>query len=189
MKNLNTLLIFFFSMPVIACISCSVIKSDSTMDEPVQPITSLDQFNNIIENSGNQLIAFDLFANWCMPCHVLAPTLDEVARENRSKVTMYKVDTDQFPQITAAFNVTGIPFVVFVKNKKALYALIGVQPKESYVKIINTYADTSSEMEMKPNGKKIEGIRINLPFFFVKNGVPEFTPVIRMPGRKSSFSR
>ncbi|NLG15830.1 MAG: hypothetical protein GX556_00710 [Fibrobacter sp.] len=164
-RVINFLLVLLSAMPVIACISCSGIKGDTASEEPVVPITSLDQFNTIIENSGNQLIAFDLYADWCMPCHVLAPTLNEVARENRSKVTIYKVDTDQFPQITAAFNVSGIPFVVFIKNKKAVHALLGVQPKESYLKIIDTYADTSSDMEMKPDGKKIEGLRIQAPRF------------------------
>jgi thioredoxin-like negative regulator of GroEL len=95
-----------------------------------------------------------------MPCQILAPTLDEIARENRTLITIFKVNTDQFPQISEAFGATGIPFVVFIKNKKAIYALMGVQSKDSYQKIINTFADTSSNFKAKPNNKGPDGHRI-----------------------------
>ena len=147
-------------LPIVAEIGCAADRNDSMQRDSIQPITSVEQFNNVIENAGNRLLVFNLYADWCMPCHVLAPTLSEIASENRSKITIYKVDTDQFPQITAAFGVTGIPFVVFVKNKKAIYALIGVQPKDSYNRIIEAYSDSTTEQQ-KPRGRKVEGIQIN----------------------------
>lgn len=146
-------------LPIVAGISCAADRNDTTQDS-IQSITSVEQFNSIIENAGNRLLAFNLYADWCMPCHVLAPTLAEIATENRAKLSIYKVDTDQFPQITAAFGVTGIPFVVFVKNKKAIYALIGVQPKDSYSKIIETYSDSTME-QTKPRGRRVVGIQID----------------------------
>lgn len=147
-------------LPVAADISCAADSNDSLSKDSIQSITSVEQFNLVVENSGNKLIAFHLYADWCMPCHALAPTLSEIARENKSKITLYKVDTDKFPQITAAFGVTGIPFVVFIKNKKAIYALIGVQPKDSYTRVIEAYGDSSGE-DVTPKGRRIEGIRIN----------------------------
>lgn len=147
-------------LPVLAEIGCAADRTDSSNHkDSIQPITSVEQFNSIIENAGNKLLVFNLYADWCMPCHVLAPTLAEIAYENRSKIVIYKIDTDQFPQITAAFGVTGIPFVVFVKNKKAIYALIGVQPKDSYTKVIEAYADSTNE-STKPRGRKVEGVQI-----------------------------
>ncbi len=147
-------------LPIVAEIGCAADRNElSNHKDSIQPITSVEQFNSIIENAGNKLVVFNLYADWCMPCHVLAPTLTELATENRSKITIFKVDTDQFPQITAAFGVTGIPFVVFVKNKKAIYALIGVQPKDSYTKIIEAYADSTKE-NINPAEEKSKAYRL-----------------------------
>lgn len=163
MRKVNLILfIIIISTPVISHLSCTGVKSDTVQEEHIQSISSIDQFNAIIEHSGNRLIAFNLYADWCMPCHVLEPVLNEIAKENTSKISIYKINADQFPQIIEAFGVNGIPFVVFIKNKKAIYALMGVQPKESYLKIINSYADTSSGKIEEPEGKKIEGLKIKL---------------------------
>lgn len=156
----NHLLLLIIALPVLLSPGCTGVKSETVQNEYIQAIGSLEQFNAIIEHSGNHLIAFDLYADWCMPCHVLEPLLNEIAKEHSSKVTMYKVNADQFPQIIEAFGVNGIPFVVFIKNKKAIYALMGVQPKESYVKIINSYADTSAGKVKEPDGKRVEGLKI-----------------------------
>jgi thioredoxin 1 len=94
------------------------------------------ELSRIIENSGDSLVAFDLYADWCVPCHILEPTLEQVARENKRKVTFYKVNVDQVQDASQTFPVTGIPYVAFVKNKKTVATLIGVQPKESYEKVI-----------------------------------------------------
>lgn len=161
MKKLqNIFLMLLMTMPVLSSPGCTGAKSETVQNDYIQPIGSLEQFNAIIEHSGNRLIAFDLYADWCMPCHVLEPLLNEIAKEYSSKITIYKINADQFPQIIEAFGVNGIPFVVFIKNKKAIYALMGVQPKESYVKIINSYADTSSEKAKEPDGKRVEGLKI-----------------------------
>ncbi len=163
MKKLqNIFLMLLMAMPVLLSTGCTGAKSETVQNDFIQSIGSLEQFNAIIEHSGNQLIAFDLYADWCMPCHVLEPLLNEIAKEYSTKITFYKINADQFPQIIEAFGVNGIPFVVFIKNKKAIYALMGVQPKESYVKIINSYADTSSEKAKEPDGKRVEGLKINV---------------------------
>lgn len=94
------------------------------------------ELTSIIENSGDSLVAFDMYAEWCVPCHILEPTLEQVARENKNKVTFYKVNVDQVPEAAQTFPVSAIPYVAFVKNKKTVAALTGVQPKESYEKVI-----------------------------------------------------
>jgi thioredoxin 1 len=94
------------------------------------------ELTNIIENSGDSLVAFDIYAEWCVPCHILEPTLEEVAKENKDKVTFYKVNVDQVPEAAQTFPVSAIPYVAFVKNKKTVVALTGVQPRESYEKVI-----------------------------------------------------
>jgi thioredoxin 1 len=94
------------------------------------------ELTRIIENSGDSLVAFDLYADWCVPCHILEPTLEEVARENKRKVRFYRINVDQVQDASQTFPVSSIPYVAFVKNKKTVATLTGVQPKESYEKII-----------------------------------------------------
>ncbi|MBN1576311.1 MAG: hypothetical protein JW913_07165 [Chitinispirillaceae bacterium] len=53
--------------------------------------------------------------------------LEKIAAEQKDKVTVYKINIDKNPEIAGALGVTGIPFVVFVKNREGVYALTGVQ--------------------------------------------------------------
>jgi thioredoxin 1 len=99
-------------------------------------ILNSKELTSIIENSGDSLIAFDMYADWCVPCHILEPTLEQVARENKNKVTFYKVNVDQVTEAAQTFPISAIPYVAFVKNKKTVAALTGVQPKASYEKVI-----------------------------------------------------
>ncbi len=106
----------------------------------IQTINSVDEFKSIIENAGDRLLVFDLYADWCMPCKVLSPQLEKVAREKSAKATIYKINVDKHPGIAGAFGVRGIPFVVFVKQQTAVHAITGVQPKEAYARAIDEFS-------------------------------------------------
>jgi thioredoxin 1 len=71
-----------------------------------------------------------------MPCRILAPTLEKIAQSNLSKVTFYRINIDKFPQVARDFGVSGIPLVVFMKNKKVVQQFVGVQPEDDYVRAI-----------------------------------------------------
>jgi thioredoxin len=103
---------------------------------------------------------FDLYADWCAPCKILSPMLEEIAKENKDKVTVYKINIDKNPGIAAALNVTGIPFVILVKNKQVVNAFTGVQSKDTYVRAINIHSQKDSEKtSFTPDGKIVNGIR------------------------------
>ncbi len=105
--------------------------------EPVHKIKSNEEFKNILENAGTKLLVIDMYADWCRPCRQLAPILAEVAKENPDKADFYKVNTDELRDIAAMFRVKGIPHVVFLKERKVVLALVGLYPKERYIKTIN----------------------------------------------------
>jgi len=85
--------------PVLCCSvflflsSCGTSKKESagenpeTNSGPIKTLTSAVLLDTIIEKAGNSLLAFDLYADWCMPCRILAPTLEKIAQSNLSKVT------------------------------------------------------------------------------------------------------
>lgn len=122
----------------------------------IKTITSIEQFTKIVENSGDRLLVFDLYADWCMPCKILTPILQKVSEEKKDQADFYKINVDKNPQIAGAFGVSGIPFVVFVKNKTGVSALTGVQSKEAYLKTIDKF----SKPNQKADGQIIDGVRI-----------------------------
>lgn len=126
----------------------------------VTEIQSEESFMKIIEDP-NQLMVFDLYADWCGPCKVLSPMLEKIAQENKDKAAFYKINVDQHPRLSALFKVNGIPYVVFLKNKTILYALTGLYPKDTYVKVINQLSEKGDEeLASGPDGEIINGIRV-----------------------------
>jgi len=101
------------------------------------------QFVNIIETSKERLLMFEMYADWCAPCRVLAPVIEEVARENADRVTVYKINTEENKALANSLRVTGLPFVLFMKNKEALHSMLGLYPKDEYVRAIEHFAKVS----------------------------------------------
>lgn len=115
-------------------------EKDTYGPKVVSVIKNMEELNSIVEKAGQRLLLFDLYADWCRPCKILSPILEKIAVEQLDKVSVYKINVDNNPQIASAFNVSGIPLVVFVKNKKAVYALTGLQSKDAYIEAINRFS-------------------------------------------------
>lgn len=145
-------------------VSCS--ESDESSKQPnsedlIHTVQSVDELNKILESSANRLLMFDLYADWCMPCRILSPILVEIAKENVDKVMVYKINIDKNPEIASSFGVTGIPYVVLVKNAVGVHAFTGVQLKDTYIRAINLYSDVDGEEPaITPDGEIIDGVRI-----------------------------
>ncbi len=123
----------------------------------VKVIGSVESFQKIVESSPNRLMVFDLYADWCGPCKILSPMLDEIAKENKEKADFYKINVDQLPQLAGIFKVSGIPHVSFVKGKTIYLTLVGVRPKSAYVKAVNRFSAKGDEEQVsKPDGEIVE---------------------------------
>jgi thioredoxin 1 len=112
----------------------------------IHTVQNINELKQLLDSSGDHLLMLDLYADWCMPCRILSPVLEEIAQEYRDIVKIYKINIDKNPDIARAFNVSGIPFVVLIKNKTVVYGLTGVQPKENYVRALNLFSDKKSEI-------------------------------------------
>lgn len=139
---LNARILTLYCLTLLLLISCGTGKKESSEESleknsgPIKTLTSATQLDTIIEAAGGSLLAFDLYADWCRPCRMLSPTLEKIAAGNLSKVTFYRINIDKFPQIARDFGVSGIPLVVFMKNKTVVKQFVGVQPEEDYIRTI-----------------------------------------------------
>jgi thioredoxin 1 len=110
-------------------------------------INNKEQFRQITESAGDRLLMVEFYADWCPPCKELAPILEEVAKESRGKVDIYKINTDKNPGLASALRVTGIPHVVFIKNQESVFALSGLYPKKMYLKVIGRFSQVLTDKE------------------------------------------
>ena len=97
-------------------------------------IVTTDSFKKEVEEA-KELVVIDFYADWCGPCRLLAPTMEELESEF-SDVKFCKVDVDKDPELAKIFKIQSIPFVAFVKNNTFLDMSVGYVPKEKLVKLI-----------------------------------------------------
>ena len=95
---------------------------------------TIESFDKAIE-TGNVLI--DFWADWCMPCTMLAPTIEQLSDEFSSKLSVAKVDIDTEGDLAIRYSVMSIPTVILFKDGAESKRFIGVQPKEVYVEELN----------------------------------------------------
>jgi len=84
----------------------------------------------VVEASKEKLVVVDFWAEWCGPCNMLAPTLDNVVESFGDKVVLVKLNVDQNPEIANKFNVNAIPDVKFFKDGNLVDSFVGVQSED-----------------------------------------------------------
>ena len=86
---------------------------------------------------GDKPCIIDFYADWCGPCRMMSPRLEEIAKEYAGKLIVYKVNTDQEQQLSANLGIQSLPTIVFVPQNGNPQASVGVIPKESLVKAVH----------------------------------------------------
>ena len=78
-------------------------------------------------------VLVDFYAEWCGPCKMMAPVIDELAKEYEGKWKIGKLNVDENPNVAGKFGVQSIPTLLFFKNGEAVDKAIGFQSKETLV--------------------------------------------------------
>jgi thioredoxin len=74
-------------------------------------------------------VLVDLWADWCQPCHMIAPIVDKVAHDYAGRLKVVKLDVDENPQTANAYQVQGIPTLLIFKNGRVADRIVGVVPE------------------------------------------------------------
>ena len=88
---------------------------------------------------GDKPAIVDFYASWCGPCKMLAPVLDDVARDYDGKVDVYKIDVDKEPALANAFKVRSIPTLLFIPRDKLPVISRGAMSKSELIDTINSH--------------------------------------------------
>ena len=88
----------------------------------------------------NEKVVVDFFATWCGPCKMLGPVIEQLASQ-RQDVVVVKVDTDEAEELASLFNISSIPTVYYIKDKKTVFAELGFRPLDHILENVAKYLD------------------------------------------------
>lgn len=97
-------------------------------------VTITDQNFETEVLQGKIPVLVDFWAEWCAPCRIISPIIDELAKEYEGKLKVGKLNVDQNSQTASKYGIMSIPSILIFKNGQAVKTLIGAQSKENYKK-------------------------------------------------------
>jgi len=106
--------------------------------EKVLEITDQNFDEKVLKSSEPVLV--DFWAEWCMPCKMLGPTIDELAGEFEGKVKVGKLDTDSNRNTSMKYGITAIPTVLLFKDGEVQKKFVGLTKKQEFVDALNEHA-------------------------------------------------
>lgn len=163
LKEMKKAILIFILFPFLGAVACSSNGNNSGNDNgpgspsDVQKETSMGnvaslttaQFRQFVwdyqanPNSwifkGDVPVIIDFYADWCRPCKMIAPIMDELAKEYKGKIRIYRVNTDAERELSSVFKISSIPAVLFIPMKAEPQISVGAQPKETFEKAINDF--------------------------------------------------
>ena len=93
-----------------------------------------DNFNREVMECATKVL-IDFYADWCGPCQMVSPLVDEIAGE-RQDIKVCKVNVDEQPALAQAFRVTNIPMLAVVENGKLVQRAVGARPKADILALL-----------------------------------------------------
>lgn len=102
-----------------------ITLSDTTFDEEI--------------NTSSEPVLVDFWAEWCGPCKMIAPILEEIAEEQAGKLKVAKLNVDEAPAIAQRFEVMSIPTMIVFQDGKPAKRLVGAKPKAALVKDLSEF--------------------------------------------------
>ena len=89
--------------------------------------------------ASDKTVLVDFWAEWCGPCKMVAPVLDEIAGENKERLTVAKLDIDRNPAAARDYQVMSIPTMIVFQNGKPVKQIVGAKPKAALLRDLADY--------------------------------------------------
>jgi thioredoxin 2 len=131
-------------MPEVRCPACGTVnrvpegraveggrcgKCRAPLATPATPVAVTDATFEPAVMRASTPVLLDCWADWCGPCHMLAPTIDALARDYAGRVLVAKLDVDANPATAGRFDVRSIPTLLIFRDGRLVERLVGVQPR------------------------------------------------------------
>lgn len=140
MKSIKLFLFVFLPLMMgTALVSCA---SQDGGSGDVVVIESSEQFYELIK--GDTPVMVDFYADWCRPCRIQGPIVEELATEMPGKVIVAKLDVDKFPRISSKYQVTGIPSIILYEKGEQVWKKVGLQQKPGLKAAIEAHLKSKS---------------------------------------------
>jgi len=105
---------------------------------PDHPLIATDEnFDQLLNE--NKMVLVDFWAEWCMPCKMFGPTIEEFAKDMKGRVTVAKLNVDESRGVAMKYNTMSIPTTILFKDGKPIDKMIGAVPKERLIELIKRY--------------------------------------------------
>jgi thioredoxin 1 len=109
------------------------------MADNVSSVNDANFQAEVIDASNTQPVMVDFWADWCRPCHMLAPTVGEIAAEYTGKLKVVKLNVDESMNTAGRFNIRGIPTLLIFKGGQVAEQIVGAVPKEQIAKVVQQH--------------------------------------------------
>jgi thioredoxin 1 len=110
--------------------------TDTQTKSQAQHLSTAD-FDEKLQGAGAKPVMVDFFAEWCGPCKLAAPIIDELSGEYDGKAHIYKVDVDADPELAQRYGVMSIPTVIMFKNGEVATQQVGFPGKAGFVQMLD----------------------------------------------------
>lgn len=109
------------------------------MAENIQAVNDASFQAEVIDASKTQPVMVDFWADWCRPCHMLSPTVEEIARQHAGKLKVVKLNVDENTNAAGKFNIRSIPTLLVFKGGQVADQIVGTQSKEQIEKVLQRH--------------------------------------------------
>ena len=107
------------------------------MGQHTKTVTDASFAADVLQADGPVLV--DFWAEWCGPCKMVAPVLDEIARDYEGKITIAKVNVDENPQIARTYQIMSIPTMSVFSGGEVVKSIVGAKPKAALLRDLADY--------------------------------------------------
>jgi thioredoxin len=110
---------------------------EERMSDNITQVSDQD-FDQLVLSS-DQPVLVDFWAEWCVPCHMVSPVVEEIARDNAERMKAVKINVDDNPRVTAVYNIRSIPTLLLFKGGEVKAEMVGARGKEAILREIEPH--------------------------------------------------